>query len=407
MNSTTTANNNVLVMQSGGPTPVMNRSLLGIVREASEREGYGAIYGARHGLDGVLSDTLTDLTKHSKTAWERIGRTPGAALGSSRRRLKDEDVPAALDVLSKRGIAYLFVIGGNDSAETGHRLSVASRDAGYELAVIAVPKTIDNDLVETDHTPGYGSAARFVALATMGAGRDAEAMGRESPITLIEVMGRDTGWLAASAALARRDERDAPHVICLPEVPVDEDRFLQLMEEALGRYGFAVAVVAENARGVDGVLGGRQEPWYVDDFGHPYYDGPARYLAGMVGNRLGVRARYEKPGTIQRSMMACVSAADAGEAEMVGRAAVRYAAEGHRDEMVTLVRGPDSQGTSPGRPDKRYSCTTGLAPLQRVAGGVKTMPDSYLDPSSYFVTREFESYAKPLIGGPLPRYERV
>jgi 6-phosphofructokinase 1 len=278
--------------------------------------------------------------------------------------------------------------------------------------VIAVPKTIDNDLVETDHTPGYGSAARFVALAAMGAGRDAEAMGRESPITLIEVMGRDTGWLAASAALARRDDRDAPHVICLPEVPVDEDRFLQLMEEAYGRHGFAVAVVAENARGVDGVLGGRQEPWYVDDFGHPYYDGPARYLVGLVGNRLGVRARYEKPGTIQRSMMACVSAADAGEAEMVGRAAVRYAAEGHRDEMVTLVRGPDSQVSARERSarsgsDKRYSCTTGLAPLERIAGGVKTMPGSYLDPSRYFVTREFESYARPLIGGPLPRYERV
>ena len=398
---------NALVMQSGGPTAVVNRSLFGIVSEASEHAGYGTIYGARHGLDGVLSDSLTDLTKHSKAEWERIGRTPGAALGSSRRRLKDEDVPAVLESLSAHNIRYLFVIGGNDSAVTGHRLSVAFRDAGYELAVIAVPKTIDNDLVLTDHTPGYGSAARFVALATMGAGRDAEAMGRESPITLIEVMGRDSGWLAASAALAKRDERDAPHMICLPEVPVEEERFLGLMEGAYTRFGFAVAVVAENARGVDGVLGGREEPWHVDDFGHPYFEGPARYLAGLVSRRLGVRARYEKPGTIQRSMMGCVSRADALEAEMVGRASVRYALEGHTDQMVTLVREPPAGKSSPGGRDKTYSCTTGLAPLNKVAGEVRVMPYEYLDALNDFVTPPFLDYARPLIGATLPRFGRL
>ena len=143
-----------------------------------------------------------------------------------------------------------------------------------------VPKTIDNDLVLTDHCPGFGSATRFVALATMGAGRDTEAMGEASPVTIIEVMGRDAGWLAASSALAKRDERDAPHFIGVPEVPIDETLFLDCMEEAYGRFGFAVAVVAENARGPGGVLGGDEDPWFVDDFGHRYYDGPARYLAG-------------------------------------------------------------------------------------------------------------------------------
>jgi 6-phosphofructokinase 1 len=263
--------------------------------------------------------------------------------------------------------------------------------------VINVPKTIDNDLVVTDHSPGYGSAARFVALATMGVGRDAEAMGDAAPVAVLEVMGRDAGWLAASSALARRDERDAPHVVCVPEVPVDEARFMERIEHAYRRFGFGVAVVAENARGPAGVLGGQEEPWYVDDFGHPYFDGPGRYLAAQVSRRLGVRVRYEKPGTIQRTMMACVSRVDAREAEEVGRAAVHYALDGHGDQMVTLVR----------QSGEAYACTTGLVPLERVGGRVKTMPERYLDRSGYFVTEEFIDYARPLIGPPLPRLGRL
>jgi 6-phosphofructokinase 1 len=375
---------NALVMQSGGSTPVLNRSLFGIVREALERRAFGAIYGAASGLEGLLADSLVDLGKPSRAEWSRIARTPGAALGSTRRRPTAADIPVILDALAKRGIGYWFIIGGNDSADTGHRVSLASRSTGSELLVINVPKTIDNDLAVTDHSPGYGSAARFVALATMGVGRDAEAMG-------------DAGWLAASSALARRDERDAPHVVCVPEVPVDEARFMERIEDAYRRFGFAVAVVAENARGPAGVLGGQEEPWYVDDFGHPYFDGPGRYLAAQVSRRLGVRVRYEKPGTIQRTMMACVSRVDAREAEEAGRAAVRYALDGHGDQMVTLVR----------QPGEAYACTTGLVPLERVGGKVKTMPKRYLDRSGYFVTEEFIGYARPLIGPPLPRLGRL
>ena len=207
----------------------------------------------------------------------------------------------------------------------------------------------------------------------------------------------DAGWLAASAALAKREERDAPHLICVPEVPVDEDRFLTLLEEAYRRFGFAVAVVSENARGNDGVLGGQEEPWYVDEFGHPYFDGPGRYLAALAGRHLEVRARYEKPGTIQRSMAACVSRADAQEAEMVGRAAVRYALEGFRDRMVTLDR----------QPGEVYRCVPGVAPLEEVSGQVKTMPAESLDAPNYFVTPRFVDYARPLIGSPLPHWGRL
>ena len=388
---------NVLVMQSGGPTLVLNRSLVAIVHEACQHEVFGDIYGVAHGLEGLLSGNLINLGARSRTTWARIARTPGAALGSTRRRLRPEDVPVIFDVLSRYEIRYGFIIGGNDTAETGHTLSLEARAVGYPLRVLNVPKTIDNDLVLTDHSPGYGSAARFVALATMGAGRDAEAMGNASPITIIEVMGRDAGWLAASAALARRQERDAPHFIGVPEVPVDETRFLERVEDAYRRFGVAVAVVAENTRGTSGVLGNQEEPWYVDDFGHPYFDGPGRYLARLAERHLRVRARYEKPGTIQRSFMACVSRTDAREAEMVGRAAVSYAAEGYTDQIATLVR----------EPGERYSCTTGLAPLQQVAGRVKTLPDEYLDSANDFVTQELTEYLRPLVGGPLPRLGRL
>lgn len=388
---------NVLVMQSGGCTPVINRSLFGVVQEAFDQKAFGEIYGAAHGMEGILDEKLLDLRRTSQAEWKRIADTPAAALGSTRRKMRNEDVSVIIETLKKNSIRFWFIIGGNDSAETGHQVSVEAQNSGYPLTVINVPKTIDNDLIMMDHTPGYGSAARFVALATMGAGRDAESMGIASPITIIEIMGRDAGWLAASAAIAKQEERDAPHFIGVPEIPVDEDRFLERIEEAYRRYGFAVAVIAENARGPEGIIGGQAEPWYTDDFGHAYYDGPSRHLAAQASKRLGVRARFEKPGTIQRSLMACVSDSDAAEAELAGRAAVRYALEGHNNVIVTLER----------ESDQPYKVTTGMAPLEKVGGAVKVMPNEYLDPDNDFVTADFLSYLKPLIGEPLPQFGRV
>ncbi len=393
----TASTNNILVMQSGGVTPVINRSLYGVVREALDYGAFGGVYGAIHGVEGLLDGKLVDLGAQSETALATVARTPGGALGSTRRKLRPEDVDPLIDALKKHGIRFWFIIGGNDSAETGHRLAEEARAAGHELSVMLVPKTIDNDLVLTDHCPGFGSAARFVAIATMGAGRDAEAMGAASPITIIEVMGRDAGWLAASSALAKREERDAPHVIGVPETPIDETQFLDRMQEAYRRFGFAVAVVAENVRGPDGVLGGNEEPWFVDDFGHPYYDGPARYLAALVSRRLKVRVRHEKPGTIQRSFVSCISRTDADEAEMAGRAAVRYALDGRSDEMVTIER---VQGN-------RYLSTTGLAPLEAVAGQVRTLPDTFWASESGRVADAYLDYLRPLVGSPLPRFGRL
>ena len=386
-------------MQSGGCTPVLNRSLFGIVREAlSHPDSFGKIYGARYGMEGVLASDLIDLLRTPAAEWQRIAHTPGAVLGSTRRKLRDEDVQPILDTLRKHDIGCWFIIGGNDSATTGHDIGQAANADGLPLCVINIPKTIDNDIVLTDHSPGYGSAARFVALATMGAAWDAEAMGIAAPVTIIEVMGRDAGWLAAASAFAKRDERDAPHFIGVPEIPLDETRFLDCIEDAYRKYGFAVAVIAENIRTPEGKpIDEQGEPYYVDDFDHPYYDGPSRYLATQVTKRLGVRTRHEKPGTIQRSMMACVSHTDAQEAETAGRAAVRHAMAGERDIIVTLQRIPGD----------RYACTTATAQLQAVGGKVKRMPANYLDSANHFVTQEFLDYALPLLGDGLPIYGRV
>ena len=390
---------NILIMQSGGCTPVLNRSLYGIMQEAlARRDAIGGIYGARYGMEGIINTDIIDLRRTPADEWRRIARTPGAVLGSTRRKLRDEDVQPVLDTLRKHNIGCWFIIGGNDSATTGHSIGQAAEADGLPLTVVNVPKTIDNDIVLTDHSPGYGSAARFVALATMGAGRDAEAMGIAAPVTIIEVMGRDAGWLAAASAFAKRDERDAPHFIGVPEIPLDETRFLDCIEYAYRRYGFAVAVIAENIRTPDcEPIGEQGEPFHVDDFGHPYYDGPSRYLALQVSARLGVRARHEKPGTIQRSMMACVSHTDAHEASIAGSAAVRRAIAGERDIIITLKR------TS----GNRYACTTGTAPLQAVGGKVKRMPPEFLDPANHFVTQAFLDYARPLLGDALPEYGRL
>ena len=375
---------------------MLNRSLAGVVRTAARRPAFGRILGAARGIQGLVEGRFVELGGIPGSRWGAISRTPGGILGSTRTKLGPAEVEASLKQIEAMGIGYCFIIGGNDSAENGLTLARAAQRAGLTLSVVNVPKTIDNDLLATDHSPGYGSAARFVALAAMGIGRDVETMGPAAPIAVLEVMGRDAGWLAAASVLGKSEERDAPHVVVVPEEPVVEDRFLGLVEDAYAKYGTAVVVAAENARGEHGVLGSG-EPWYVDEFGHPYYEGAGRYLSELVGRRLGARVRYEKPGSIQRSLAETVSRTDALEAEMAGRAAVMYAEGGATDVMVTLEREPGDV----------YACRTGAAPLEEVAGGVKTLPSSMYDPASSMPTADFAAYAGPLIGGPLPKLERL
>lgn len=388
---------NLLVMQSGGPTPVINRSLFGVYDEAVKSGNFARVLGAHRGIEGVLGDRLVDLADTSKSVWQKIASTPGSALGTTRAKLVEDDLSRVIEFIGRHEITHWFIIGGNDSAENALTASRAASQVGLDLIVLHIPKTVDNDLVETDHSPGYGSAARFVALATQGAGRDAEAMGDAAPITIIEVAGRDSGWLAAGAVLGKREERDPPHVVLVPEVPFEESGFLSQIEGAYRRFGFAVAVVQENVHSAHGrPLSKEAEPLYVDDFGHEYYEGAGRYLTALIAKQLGVRVRYDKPGTIQRSMAQLVSSVDVKEAEMVGRAAVRYALDGETDKMVSIVR----------QRDEPYTSTAGLASLETVAGAVRLIPKHFLKvhgmPNNGFI-----DYATPLIGGPLPEFGRI
>lgn len=388
---------NLLVMQSGGPTPVVNRSLFGVYAEAVKLGGFADILGARRGIEGVLADRVVDLRSISESAWRSIARTPGAALGSTRRKLGEGDLAAVMEFIARRGITHCFMIGGNDSAETALAISAAAREAGHDLSVMHVPKTVDNDLVETDHTPGYGSAARFTAAAVQGAGLDAEAMGAAAPVTVLEVAGRDSGWLAAASVAGKRDARDAPHVVIMPETPFDLTRVLTRIEDACSKYGFALAVVQENVRGVDGrVLGDSADPIHVDDFGHSYHEGAGKYVSQETAARLGVRTRYDRPGSLQRSMTALVSRLDAQEAEIVGRAAVGFSLDGETERMISIVR----TGKDP------YSSITVPTPLDQVVGVVKTVPPEFID-SEQMPNDAFLEYVRPLIGDPLPAFGRI
>ncbi|MQG39160.1 MAG: diphosphate--fructose-6-phosphate 1-phosphotransferase [SAR202 cluster bacterium] len=389
---------NALIIQSGGSTPVINQSLAGILRESKKLASFTKIYGAIHGTDGLLKRNITDLTNISSLDISSIATTPGAALGSSRYKITQSNATNILNILSDYKIAYLFIIGGNDSAANAKELGTLSKISGYKLQVIHVPKTIDNDLIGTDHSPGFGSTARFIALATMGAGKDAQTMGQSAPITIIEVMGRDAGWLAASSSIGKNTCQDPPHIVCVPEHNINYEHFLNQLENTYRQFGYAVAVVAENSKNEEGIIGKTEKALYEDQFGHKYFEGAGYHLSKLAESRLKVRVRYEKPGTIQRSMVSCISIVDSTEAEMVGTKAVQYALQGANEVMISIKRD---------QLNSKYSSSTELTPVKNVADKVKYLPANYFDNQNLLPTEDFKSYAIPLIGSPLPIFANL
>ena len=388
----------LVVAQSGGATAVINASLAGVVRAAlgDDAAAIDGIYGARHGIEGVLRSDLLDLRRQPAGVWDRMAATPSAALGSCRYKLHPGDAERAVAILRSLGVRFFAYIGGNDSADTAHQLAVAAATMEYDLRVICVPKTIDNDLPATDHCPGYGSAGRFLALATMDSALCTAAMPEHYPVKLIEVMGRDAGWLAATTALGKRREDDPPHLIYFPERPLSSERFLQDIARARERYGYVVAVVAETVKDEQGRSLGALASQGTDAFGHPLLSGAAQYLVGLVRAELGLRARYDKPGDLQRMSSACVSPTDRAEAELAGVAAVRALVGGETDQMVTLVREPGPE----------YACTTGQVALERVANRLRPFPPEFMSSDGLGVTTAFHDYALPLVGE-LPQYPRL
>jgi ATP-dependent phosphofructokinase / diphosphate-dependent phosphofructokinase len=368
------------------------------VLAAARAHGVQRVLGMRSGIEGLLAGEFVDLFGQSACSFERLRWTPSAALGSCRYRLKSDDLDRALTLLRQENARQLIYIGGNDSADTSHQVHQAAHEAGYELMVIGVPKTIDNDLPITDHSPGYGSAARYVAQSTAEAGLDTASMQRTDPIKLIEVMGRHAGWLAAASWLGKTGDDRAPHLVYLPERPERLETILSEVEAIYRQIGHCVVVLCENQPDpAGGVLGAGGEPRWVDDFGHQYFDSPAQHLAYQIRRQLGVRARVDKPGTLQRTSAAHVSATDLIEAELVGSVAVSLALAGRSDVMVTLVRVSDEP----------YRCVAGEAPLAAIANHQRTIPDEFIETDQRGLTEAFVRYAGPLIGGPLPEYARL
>ena len=385
---------NLIIGQSGGATAVINASLVGAFQEALKDERIDGIFGMRYGIQGLLDENIIDLRQQPAAIWSQLLATPSAALGTCRYKLKDEDPARIINIFRRYNIRYLLYIGGNDSADTAHKVAEAARKLNYELYAISIPKTIDNDLPFTDHCPGYGSAARFLALATMDSTMNTISIPTHYPVKVIETMGRDAGWLVASTALGKRDDVDPPHILLLPEQPFNQERYLEQIESVYRRIGYVIVVTAEAVRDEQGQPLGSSGQVGNDAFQHPLLSGAAQFLVELVKQHLKLRARFDKPGDLQRMAANEISSIDRDEAYLVGQMGVRAVINGESDKMVTLVR----QATAP------YSCTTGLAELANVANRQKLMPDEYLNTDKTMVTQAFYDYALPLIGDRLPQY---
>ncbi|MHC4637774.1 MAG: 6-phosphofructokinase [Planctomycetota bacterium] len=382
---------NSIVAQSGGPTAVINASACGVIQEALRNPDIECVYAAHNGILGVLSEEIFDMGKEDPDQIEGLKVSPSSALGTCRYKVKtQQDYQKILDVFKKFNIRYFFYIGGNDSQDTADKVNNLAATEGYEMRVVGIPKTVDNDLACTDHTPGYGSVIKYLATMTMEAGRDTESFYTADTVNVIEAMGRNAGWIAAGTALARRNEKDGPHIILLPEVPFHKDKFKAQVDHYLTRFGFCVIVVSEGTKNPDGTYIFEDKGAFgKDSFGHPQLGGTATYIKELIETEVKVKTRYAIPSTIQRNGIHCASLTDSTEAYMAGQKAVQLATEGVSGKMVTLERTCDDP----------YKCETGLADLSDVANGEKYLPTEWITDDGFFVTDEFVKYARPLIQG--------
>jgi 6-phosphofructokinase len=389
---------NVIVAQSGGPTAVINSSTCGVIHEALKSGKIGKVIAAVNGILGVLKEDLFDVSSEKLQTIEALKRTPAAAMGSCRYKLKSleqakADFDRVLDVFKAHNIHYFFYAGGNDSMDTADKVNKLAADAGYELTCIGIPKTVDNDLAFTDHCPGYGSVAKYVATCAMEAGRDTDALYTTDTCTILETMGRDAGWIAAATGLAHRCDEDAPHLIYMPEAAFSFDKFVNDVNEVLKEFGRVFIVAGEGLKDEKGqYITADSGAFTKDSFGHVQLGGIAEMLKAVIEKEVGIKARFNKLGTNQRSAMHFASLTDVNEAYMCGQMAVKYAMDGVNGKMVTLVR---EQGP-------KYKCTTGLAELRDVANGEKKVPKEFINDRGNHITNAMRDYVRPLVKGQAP-----
>lgn len=392
---------NVIVGQSGGPTAVINSSLAGVYRTAIDR-GAKKVYGMMFGIQGLLDEQYVDLSKYIKSELdvEILKRTPSAFLGTCRYKLPEihenqEIYVKIFDILNKLNIECFIYIGGNDSMDTIKKLSDYAILTGQSQKFVGAPKTIDNDLALTDHTPGYGSAAKYIATSTKEVIRDGLGFSyKKKLVTIVEIMGRNAGWLTGASALSKGEDCDGPDLIYLPELVFDVDKFIAKVRKLLEKKDVVVVAVSEGIKTRDGKyvseLGVGSD--YVDAFGHKQLTGSASYLAGRVSAEIGCKTRAVEFSTLQRSAAHLASRVDVNEAYMVGGAAVKAADEGDSGKMVVIDRVSDDP----------YQCATGIYDVHKIANGEKLVPREWINKEGTYVTEEFIDYVRPLIQGDYP-----
>ncbi len=388
----------VLVAQGGGPTAVINQSMAGVVLEARKFRNVDLVYGAYHGVRGIVNEDFLDLTQETSHNLEMVANTPSSGLGSTRDKPDLKYCQEIFKVLKAHGISYFFYVGGNDSSDTVRIVSEEARKAGYPLRSVHIPKTIDNDLVGNDHTPGFPSAARFVAQAFMGANLDNAAL---TGVYLAVVMGRHAGFLTAASALGKKFPDDGPHLIYIPERTFVVDKFLADVKATYDRYGRCVVAVSEGIHDENGVpiITKLAKEVEKDAHGNVQLSGSgalADLLCEEIKTRLGIkRVRGDTFGYLQRSFVGCVSDVDQREAREVGEKAVQYAMWGEQDGSVAIKR------------TGFYSVDYQLMPLEMVAGKTRVMEDEFINAEGNGVTDAFRLYLRPLLGSGMPDAYRL
>ncbi len=396
---------NAVVGQSGGPTAAINATLSGVIRGTLEkRDIINTLYGMRNGIEGLLRSDLVDLTEMFGNAPEKLTtleHTPAAALGSCRKKLPavrdDRDFyERVIGIFKKYDIRYFFYIGGNDSMDTVAKLSEYTRGCGYEMRIIGVPKTIDNDLVVTDHTPGFGSAAKYISTVTQEIIRDC-AVYTVPAVTIVEIMGRDAGWLTAASAVGSLTGKGAPDYVYLPEVDFDNDAFFLDVEHALGRHPNVVIAVSEGIRYSNGhYVGAAAQSGATDVFGHAYLAGTGKALERLVKKKFGCKVRSVELNLPQRCASHIASRTDIEESVMIGRAATDAAAAGMSCQMMTFKRAEGDE----------YSVTAEHHNVSEIANKTKHVPREFINSEGNGVTEECCRYILPLIvGESYPEYK--
>ena len=389
---------NAMVGQSGGPTSVINASLVGVFKTARD-EGCGIVYGMRNGIEGLLEERYINISDYIKNDLdiELLKRTPSSFLGTCRYKLpKAEKAPELygkiFEILDKLDVGYFFYIGGNDSMDTIMQLSEFAAKIGSDIKFMGVPKTIDNDLACTDHTPGFGSAAKYIASTMKEIIRDAKTYPSDS-VTVVEIMGRNAGWLTASSSLSRSEDCAGPDLIYLPEVVFDHEKFLREIKELKKKQKTVIVAVSEGIKTADGkyVCEANKNTTLVDAFGHKSLGGTALYLSDFLTDELGIKCRGIVLATLQRCASHLVSRRDITEAFMAGADAVVAALKGETGKMIVFKRLSNNP----------YSIVTDIMDIREVANKEKCVPLEWITADGTYVTEEFDTYARPLIIGEL------